>query len=126
LHIDTKIVLSPSRLTCANTSSSCIFGPPATGQEIGTIEGEVVAWCVQPRNNARVIPDGTFSSVHFVKTPLYWQISGYGDLTKIGIPNQDFGGELDPHGATGAGNPIGGNVTTNATGSDVFYEEWMR
>lgn len=35
------------------------------------------------------------------------------------------GGELDPHGAENLGNPIGGNVTSNVTGSDVFYEEWM-
>jgi hypothetical protein len=33
--------------------------------------------------------------------------------------------ELDPHGATGAGNPIGGNVTSNVTGSDQSYAEWM-
>jgi hypothetical protein len=60
-----------------------------------------------------------------VKTPLYWQIQGWGDLTKLNIADGDFGGELDPHGATGKGNPIGGNVTTNATGTDVHYEEWM-
>ncbi|KAJ9118166.1 hypothetical protein QFC22_004070 [Naganishia vaughanmartiniae] len=34
-------------------------------------------------------------------------------------------GELDPHGAENLGNPIGGNVTSNVSGSDVFYEEWM-
>lgn len=108
------------------TSSSCVYGPPTPGEEIGNIEGEVVAYCVQPRNNARVIPDGTFQSVHFVKTPLYWQIHGYGDFTKIGFMDGDFGGELDPHGATGKGNPVGGNVTTNVTGADVHYEEWMK
>jgi hypothetical protein len=31
----------------------------------------------------------------------------------------------DPHGATGDGNPVGGNVTSNITGADVSYEEWM-
>mgnify|MGYP006950206232 CR=1 FL=1 len=35
------------------------------------------------------------------------------------------GGELDPHGATGDGNPVGGNVTSNVSGTDVHYEEWM-
>lgn len=25
----------------------------------------------------------------------------------------------------GEGNPVGGNVTSNVSGSDVFYEEWM-
>ena len=38
----------------------------------------------------------------------------------------DEGGELDPHGATGDGNPIGGNITCNATGQDVSYQEWMK
>lgn len=51
---------------------------------------------------------------------------GLGDFTKINIANGDFGGELDPHGATGDGNPVGGNVTANATGQDVHYEEWMK
>jgi len=37
----------------------------------------------------------------------------------------DDGGELDPHGATNQGNPQGGNVTSNTSGEDVFYEEWM-
>jgi hypothetical protein len=36
-----------------------------------------------------------------------------------------MGGELDPHGATNMGNPVGGNVTSNVSGKDVFYEEWM-
>lgn len=29
----------------------------------------------------------------------------------------DEGGELDPHGATNLGNPIGGNVTSNISGT---------
>jgi hypothetical protein len=37
----------------------------------------------------------------------------------------DQGGELDPHGATGEGNPVGGNVTSNISGTDVSYGEWM-
>jgi hypothetical protein len=43
----------------------------------------------------------------------------------MNIMQGDEGGELDPHGATGLGNPVGGNVTNNRTGSDLFYEEWM-
>lgn len=52
---------------------------------------------------------------------------GYGNLTRLNIPNGDFGGELDPHGATGAGNPVGGNVTTNMTvdGQTINVAEWM-
>ncbi|KAL7422328.1 hypothetical protein Q5752_002974 [Cryptotrichosporon argae] len=103
----------------------CLFAPPEANSVIGETEEIEVAWCVQPRNNARVIPDGVLQAVHFVKTPLYWQIQGWGDFTKLNIQDGDEGGELDPHGATGNGNPVGGNVTTNATGSDVSYEEWM-
>jgi len=52
--------------------------------------------------------------------------SRWANLVNINIENGDEGGELDPHGATGLGNPVGGNVTTNATGSDVSYQEWMK
>jgi hypothetical protein len=57
---------------------------------------------------------------------MYVQIMGYGDFTKINIPYGDMGGELDPHGAYGDGNPIGGNVTTNVPGSDLNVAEWMQ
>ncbi|WWC72504.1 uncharacterized protein I206_106466 [Kwoniella pini CBS 10737] len=117
---------SMARLVSLNAIDDfCLFAPPEANSVIGETEAEEVAWCVQARNNARQIPDGTFTSVHFVKTPLYWQIQGLGDLTKLNIASGDEGGELDPHGATGLGNPVGGNVTTNATGTDVHYEEWM-
>jgi hypothetical protein len=44
----------------------------------------------------------------------------------MNVAEGDMGGELDPHGATGNGNPVGGNVTSNITGEDVHYEEWMK
>ncbi|KAL1411467.1 hypothetical protein Q8F55_002423 [Vanrija albida] len=114
---------SDARLLSLNAIDDwCVFAPQHPGE---VIEGEVVAWCTQPRNNARVIPDGTVTSAHFVKTPVYWQIQGFGDFTKLNIAAGDAGGELDPHGATNLGNPVGGNVTTTATGPDVSYEEWM-
>lgn len=102
-----------------------------------------VAWCTQARNNARgmsapylrggtlsntviaVIPDGVITGLRYIQTDFYVQIMGYGDFTKLNIPYGDYGGELDPHGATGEGNPVGGNVTNNRSGSDVSYEEWM-
>lgn len=102
----------------------CTFSSP-DGLAIADEEQVTVAYCTKARNNARVIPDGTLTAVHFIKTPLYVQVMALGDFTKIGMQAGDEGGELDPHGATGNGNPIGGNVTSNVTGSDVFYEEWM-
>ncbi|WFD42763.1 hypothetical protein MPSI1_001413 [Malassezia psittaci] len=117
---------SMSRLATVNSVDDwCTFGPPDNSKTLGDVEGEVVAYCTKARNNARVIPDGTVTAAHFVKTPLYVQIMALGDFTKINFQKGDSGGELDPHGATGLGNPVGGNVTSNITGSDVFYEEWM-
>ncbi|CAK5284853.1 unnamed protein product [Mycena citricolor] len=117
---------SDARLLSINSVDDfCIFAPPAL-QDIGNSETFEVAWCTKPRNNARVIPDGTLTGVSFLKTPFYVQIMGYGDFTKLNIPAGDFGGELDPHGATGAGNPVGGNVTTNIVdGVDEPLAEWM-
>ncbi|KAF8649508.1 hypothetical protein AX16_005760 [Volvariella volvacea WC 439] len=102
----------------------CLFAPP-TVMNISESESFEVAWCTKPRNNARVIPDGTFTGLSFLKTDFYIQIMGYGDFTRINIPFGDWGGELDPHGALGDGNPIGGNVTSNISGVDVPYAEWM-
>ncbi|KAJ1021921.1 hypothetical protein NDA16_003683 [Ustilago loliicola] len=117
---------SNSRLATLNSIDDwCTFGPEVPGTVIGNVEGETVAYCTKPRNNARVIPDGTVTGAHFVKTPLYVQLMALGDFTKIGLVAGDEGGELDPHGATNMGNPVGGNVTSNVSGEDVFYEEWM-
>ncbi|KAJ9099761.1 hypothetical protein QFC21_003759 [Naganishia friedmannii] len=115
-------------LTLNGVDDFCIFGPPEPGPDslIGNVEPIVVAYCAKARNGARIIPDGTIHSAHFIKTPMYVQIQGYWDGTRAAnIPYGDYGGELDPHGAENLGNPIGGNVTSNVSGQDVFYEEWM-
>lgn len=126
-EMDTPInQTSVARLASINSVDDwCTFGPLDPDVEIGEQEERVVAYCTKPRNNARVIPDGTVTAAHFVKTPLYVQIMALGDFTRIGIKANDSGGELDPHGQTNKGNPIGGNVTSNISGKDVFYEEWM-
>jgi len=116
---------SMARLLSVNSVDDfCLFAPP-TLQTISDSETIEVAWCTKPRNNARLIPDGTITGVSFLKTDFYVQLIGYGDLTQLNIPAGDFGGELDPHGAFGTGNPIGGNVTTNITGADEHIAEWM-
>ncbi|WWC92559.1 uncharacterized protein L201_007518 [Kwoniella dendrophila CBS 6074] len=121
---------SVSRLITLNgVDDFCLWGPPDQSgdpkNEIGNIEPVVVAYCTKPRNGARLIPDGAITGAHFIKTPTYVQIHGFWDGTKVGIVAGDSGGELDPHGAENLGNPIGGNVTSNVEGKDVFYEEWM-
>ncbi|KAJ6456609.1 hypothetical protein C8R47DRAFT_187368 [Mycena vitilis] len=117
---------SMARLLSVNSIDDfCLFAPP-TMANISDSETFEVAWCTKQRNNARVIPDGTITGVSFLKTDFYVQIMGTGNFTALNIPNGDFGGELDPHGAYGTGNPIGGNVTTNVVdGEDEPIAEWM-
>ncbi|RPD54926.1 hypothetical protein L227DRAFT_510766 [Lentinus tigrinus ALCF2SS1-6] len=104
----------------------CLFAPPqpGAGSVIGNTERIEVAWCVQGGHGTRVIPDGTIQGAHFVQTPDYVQVTGVGDFTKINIPQGDEGGELDPHGADGNGNPIGGLVFSNAFGKMAQMHEW--
>ncbi|KAF7290790.1 hypothetical protein MIND_01319900 [Mycena indigotica] len=119
---------SMARLISLNAVDDfCLFAPPEPNSEIGETEDREVAWCTKPRNNARLIPDGVITGVSFLKTPFYVQVMGTGDFTKLNIRKGDAGGELDPHGATGAGNPAGGNVTTNIVDgkTDLNIEEWM-
>jgi len=52
------------------------------------------------------------------------QITGFGDFTKMNIAAGDEGGELDPHGADGNGNPIGALVFSEAFGALSQVHEW--
>lgn len=101
----------------------CLWAPPSVGT-IGDTEREEVAWCTKSGRGTRTIPNGTLKGVHFVKTPDYVQVTGVGDFTKINVPSGDAGGELDPHGADGNGNPVGGLVFGNAFGTGLQYHEW--
>jgi len=101
----------------------CLWAPPSPGT-IGDTEREEVAWCTKSGRGTRTIPNGALAGVHFVKTPDYVQVTGVGDFTTINIPKGDEGGELDPHGADGNGNPIGGLVYGNSFGSGLQYHEW--
>ncbi|KAJ7862059.1 hypothetical protein B0H13DRAFT_2072238 [Mycena leptocephala] len=106
---------SMARLLSLNSIDDfCLFAPPSGPDLIGNTETEEVAWY------------GVITGVSFLKTDFYVQIMGTGDFTKLNIQSGDEGGELDPHGATGAGNPVGGNVTTNIVdGVDEPIAEWM-
>ncbi|KAJ8072142.1 hypothetical protein PM082_015700 [Marasmius tenuissimus] len=101
----------------------CLWGPQKT-DTIGNSERDVVAYCTKKDRGTRTIPDGTLQGVHFVKTPDYVQVTGVGDFTKINIKARDDGGELDPHGADGNGNPVGGLVFGNTYGNNLQYHEW--
>ncbi|GAA5860885.1 hypothetical protein JCM3774_003175 [Rhodotorula dairenensis] len=91
----------------------CLWAPPTPGGTIGDTEEIEVAWCSASGHGARMMPEGTVHSAHYLVTPHYTQITGTGDFTKINIAAGDAGGELDPHGATGNGNPIGSLVYAN-------------
>lgn len=102
----------------------CLWGPSTIGT-IGERERDVVSYCTKSGRGTRLIPQGTLHSVHFIKAPHYVQVMGQGDLTKLNIAPGDTGGELDPHGADGNGNPQGGLVFSNAFGSGLSQvQEW--
>lgn len=73
------------------------------------------------------VPEGAITGAHYLETPHYTQITGVGDFTRMNVQEGDQvrrfpfsptellttasrGGELDPHGQDGNGNPIGGLV----------------
>ncbi|CEQ43149.1 SPOSA6832_05050, partial [Sporobolomyces salmonicolor] len=93
----------------------CLWGPPAPGSTIGDSEEFEVAWCTAAGHGARLMPPGTITGAHFLITPHYIQVTGVGDFTKMNVQSGDEGGELDPHGQTGLGNPIGSIVLANGT-----------
>lgn len=107
----------------------CLWAPPDPNTSISVSEQYEVAWCTKD-HGTRLIPQGTLTGVHFVKTDSYVQVTGTGDFTKINIKDGDQGGELDPHGATGDGNPIGGLVYTTAFSNGgkkhEQINEWMQ
>ncbi|KAJ8586795.1 hypothetical protein M405DRAFT_822789 [Rhizopogon salebrosus TDB-379] len=104
----------------------CVWAPPEPGPDsvIGNTERIEVAWCMKSGYGTRLIPDGTISGAHLVVTPDYVQVTGVGNLTNINIPVGDGGGELDPHGADGNGNPIGSLVFSSAFGALEQIHEW--
>ena len=106
----------------------CLWAPPGPlYQGVGEAERYVVSYCTKAGRGTRLIPPGTLKSVHFVQTPHYVQVSGTGEFSSMHINNNGGGGELDPHGQDGMGNPIGGLVFSNAFGNGlVQVHEWVR
>jgi len=92
----------------------CVWGAQDPGSSIGNVEQIVVSYCTKPGRGTRLITNGTLISAHFVETPDYIQITGTGNWVNANIAPGDAGGELDPHGPDGLGNPHGGLVFSNA------------
>ena len=77
----------------------CLWGPPEPNSVVGDTEGEAVAYCTKPEHGTRLIPRGALQGVQFMKTPDYVQVVGFIDQTQINMQVDDWGGEMDPHGA---------------------------
>ena len=102
----------------------CLWAPPDGPTTIGETEHEEVAWCTKPGHGTRLIPAGALQGVQFMKTPDYVQVVGFIDQRFINLKPDDFGGELDPHGADFRGNPLGGLFYSTAWSSDkTTYEQ---
>lgn len=89
----------------------CILMPPdPVKQNLVDAEADAVAYCTNPVNDTRPMPDGFIKTAHFRKTDKYVQISGTYDSMKMNLSPNDCGGEYDNHGALGVGNPVGAAV----------------
>ncbi|KXN83446.1 hypothetical protein AN958_01425 [Leucoagaricus sp. SymC.cos] len=92
----------------------CLWAPPQPNSTVADTEGEMVAWCTKPGRGTRLIPAGALKGVQYIKTPGYAQVVGFIDQSFINLTPDDFGGEMDPHGADLRGNPMGGIVFSTA------------
>jgi len=90
----------------------CLWAPGPVNSTIADQEGDVVAWCSKAGHGTRLFPDGSITSIQFVKTPSYIQIAGTINQAYVNIAGL-YGGELDSGGQDGEGNPMGGLVYTN-------------
>ncbi|KAK0521986.1 hypothetical protein OC834_006454 [Tilletia horrida] len=118
---------SNSKALCQNVyinsvKDFCLWAPRYSAQ-IGDQEAETISYCMKSGYGTRLIPDGTIKGVQFLKTPSFVQVTGLCDCTKINVAPRDEGGELDPHGATGAGNPVGGVVFTRAFSANNTFQQ---
>ena len=78
----------------------CLWAPPKL-DTISDTEGEEVAYCTKKGHGTRIIPEGTLLGAQLLKTNDYWMITGLIDQSRINIPSDDFGGELDSGGQDG-------------------------
>jgi hypothetical protein len=97
---------------------------------LGNVEGNAITYCVKPSHGARVMKPGTITGAHFVRTSKYIQITGTLVQTSLNFNADDFGGQLDPHGADMQGNPLGALVYSTGlpSGDNKTYTqavEWI-
>ncbi|CDR88572.1 uncharacterized protein SPSC_04399 [Sporisorium scitamineum] len=91
-----------------SASDFCLLMPPdPTKQNLVDAEAIAVAYCTNPTNGTRPMPDKLIKTAHFRRTPSYVQISGTYDPAVMNLGDNDCGGEYDSEGAKGVGNPAG-------------------
>lgn len=76
----------------------CLFAPPNPNSTIGDSEADEVAWCALD-HGARLFPKGTLQGVQVLITSEYVQYAGFLNQVLVDMAADDYGGELDPHGA---------------------------
>jgi len=104
-------------------SDFCLYAPPSPNSTIADTEGEEVAWCTKSGYGTRILPDSALLGVQAIKTPDYLEIIGAINQPLINIAAGDTGGELDPHGADGRGNPIGALMYSTAFSANGTFEQ---
>ncbi|KAF8881370.1 hypothetical protein BD779DRAFT_1445631 [Infundibulicybe gibba] len=102
----------------------CLWAPSDPESIVADTEGEMVAWCTKPGHGTRLIPPGALQGVQYMKTPDYSQVVGFIDQRLINLKSDDFGGEMDPHGADLRGNPLGGVIFSSSFGDLKQIIEW--
>jgi hypothetical protein len=104
----------------------CLWAPSEPNSVVANTEGEMVAWCTKPGRGTRLIPKDALQGVQYIRTPDYISIVGFVDQSKINIQSDDYGGEMDPHGADLRGNPMGGLMYSTAFTNGAFSQitEW--
>ena len=76
-----------------------MWAPSKPNETIADTEGEEVAWCTKPGRGTRLIPAGAIKGVQFLRSPSYLEVLAFIDQTMLNLQPDDYGGELDPHGA---------------------------
>ena len=69
--------------------------------DIGSAEGDVVAYCTKEGHGTRLMPEGTIQGMQLLSDGEAFMMTGIIDQTKLNIVSGDFGGELDSGGQDG-------------------------
>lgn len=92
----------------------CLWGASQPNSIVGNIEGEMVAYCTTKKFGTRLIPAGAITGLQVTRTPGYIQVVGFVQQTMLNLQANDTGGEEDPRGADGRGNPLGALMYSSA------------